>query len=56
MIFMTHGDETERWEARQDLEDPVVGTSEGIFWNMKCISPTTIMVPNILHIIHLSMP
>jgi hypothetical protein len=33
----------------------VVGTSEGVFWNMKYISPTTIIVPDILHTINLSM-
>jgi hypothetical protein len=33
----------------------VVGTSEGIIWNMKCISPTTIIVPNIIHTVYLGM-
>ena len=55
MILATQGDETERWEARQYLEDRAVGTSEGVFWNMKCISPTTIIVPDILHTIYLGM-
>jgi len=49
------GDEMERQEARQYLEDRVVGTSEGIFWNMQCISLTTIIIPNILHSIYLGV-
>jgi len=49
------GDELERQEARQYLEDRVVGTSEGVFWNMQCISPTTIIIPNILHSIYLGV-
>jgi hypothetical protein len=49
MILVTQGDETERREATQYLEDHAVGTSEGVFWNMKCISPTTIIVPDILY-------
>jgi hypothetical protein len=55
MILATQGDETERWEARQFLEDGAVRTSEGVFWNMKCISPTTIIVPDILHTVYLGM-
>jgi hypothetical protein len=55
MILTTPGDETERCEARQYLEDRAVGTSEGIFWNMKCISPTTIIIPDIFHTIYLGM-
>jgi hypothetical protein len=55
MILATQGDETERREARQYLEDRAVGTSEGIFWNMKCISPTTIIIPDILHTVYLGM-
>jgi len=35
MILGTQGDETERLAARQYLEDRAVGTSEGVFWNMK---------------------
>jgi hypothetical protein len=55
MILATHGDEMERLEARQYLEDRAVGTSEGVFWNMKCISRTTIFVPDILHTVYLGM-
>jgi len=55
MIRVTQGDEMERHEARPYLGDQAVGTSEGIFWNMKCISPRTIIVPDILHSIHLGM-
>jgi len=45
----------ERWEARQYLEDRAVGTSEGLFWNMKRISARTIIVSDILHTISLGM-
>jgi len=55
MILTTQGDETERREARQCLEHRAVGTLEGIFWIMRCISPTTIIVPNILPTICLGM-
>jgi len=55
IILATQGDETERRQARQYLENGAVGTSEGVIWNMKCISPTTIIVPHILHTIYLSM-
>jgi hypothetical protein len=55
MIPATQGDEKERREARQYLEDQAVGTSEGVFWNVKCISPTTIIVPDILHTVYLGM-
>jgi hypothetical protein len=55
IILATQGDKTDEREARHYLEHRAVGTSEGIFWNMKCISPTTIIVPNILHTIYLSM-
>ena len=54
-ILPMQGDELERQEARQYLEDRVVGTSEGVFWNMQCISPTTIIIPNILHSIYLGV-
>jgi len=54
-ILMTHGDETERQEDRPYVEDRVVGTSEGIFWNMQCISPITIFLPDIVHTIYLDM-
>jgi hypothetical protein len=55
MILVTKGIKTERWEARQLLEHRVVGTSEVVFWNTKCISPTPIIVPDILHTVHLGM-
>jgi len=55
MILTTQKDETERREARQYLEDPAVATSEGVFWNMRCISPMTIIVPDILHNIYVGM-
>jgi thiaminase len=55
IIFATQGDETERWEARQCLENRTVGTSKGIVWNMECIPPTTIIVPNILHTVYLGL-
>jgi len=54
-ILATQGDEMERREARQYLEHPAVGTSEGVFWNMKCITPTTIIIPDILHTIYLGI-
>jgi len=55
MTLATHGDETERQGAIQYVEDRVVETSEGVFWNMKCISPTTIIVPDILDTVYLGM-
>ena len=55
MILATQGDETERQQERQYLEDRVVGTSEGGFWNMKCMFPTTITVPDILHTVYHGM-
>jgi hypothetical protein len=55
MILATQGDKTERQEPRQYLEDQGFGTSEGVFWNMKCISPTTIIIPNILHTVSRGM-
>jgi hypothetical protein len=55
MILATLGDETGRWEARQYLKDHLVGTSEGVIWNMTCISPTTIIIPDVLHTIYLSI-
>jgi len=55
MILRTQGDETERRDARQYLQDRVVGTSEGNFWNMKCIPQTAIIVPDILHTVNLAM-
>jgi len=55
MIIATQGDDTERQEARQYLKDRTVGTSKDVFWNMKCISPMTIIIPDILHIVYLSV-
>ena len=55
MILATQGDAMERREARQYLEDRAVATSEAVFWNMQCISPMTIILPNILHTVHLGM-
>jgi hypothetical protein len=55
MILATQGDETERRDARQYLEDHAVGTSEGGFWNMKFISPTTNIVSEIWYTDYLDM-
>jgi len=55
MILVTQGDETERLEARHYLEHRAVGTSEGVFRNMKCISWSTIVLPNDLHTLYLGM-
>jgi hypothetical protein len=55
LIVATQGDEMGRREPRQYLEDLVVGTSQGGFWNVKGISQTTIIVPDILHTVNLSM-
>ena len=55
MILTTQGDETKRGEARQCLEYGAFGISQGILWNMKCISPTSIIVPNIFHSLYLCM-
>jgi len=56
MILMTQGHQMERREAWLYLAVPAVGTSEGVFWNTKCISPTTIIVSDILHTIYPTMP
>jgi hypothetical protein len=55
MILATQVDETERREARQHLEHGAVAISDGVFWNRKYISPTTIIVPHILHTVYLCM-
>jgi len=55
IILATRGDEMGRREVRQYLDHRPVGTSEGIFCNMKCISLKTIIVPKILQTIYLSM-
>jgi len=49
MILATKGDETEKSEAGEHLEDQVVGTAEGVCWNTKSISLTTMIVLDILH-------
>ena len=53
MILTTLGDKMERWESRPYLLDRVVWTPEANFWNMKCISLATVIIPNILHTINL---
>jgi len=55
MVLGTHKDETERREARHYLQDCAVGTSDGVFWDMECISPTTIIVPDFPHTMYLGM-
>jgi len=55
MVVMTQGHETNCRKAKQYLEDRAAGTWEGIFRIMKCISLTTIMLCNILHIVYLGM-
>jgi len=55
MILATEENETERPEARQSLEDRAVGTTEGVFWNVKCISTMTIIVHHIFHTVSLGM-
>jgi hypothetical protein len=49
MILAIHRDEIGSWVGRRYQEDEVVGTSEGVFWKLKCISPMTIIVLDILH-------
>jgi len=49
------GEEIERWEARQYLEYRMVRTSGRVLWDVKYISPTNSIVPDILHTIYLSM-
>jgi hypothetical protein len=55
MILVTQGEEIEEREATHYLEEQTVGTLEGIIWNMQCISPTTIIVPDILHTVYLGI-
>jgi hypothetical protein len=55
MILATQGDVRERPEARQYLEDWADETLEGVFWNLKCISPTTIIILAVLHTIYLGL-
>lgn len=53
ILFATQGDKMEGRNTSIYLEDRAVGTSEGIYWNMKCISLTVIIIANILHTFHL---
>jgi len=55
IIFSTQGHEMKNREVRQYLEDRAVRTPEGVFWNKKCISPTTIFIPDYLHTISLGI-
>jgi hypothetical protein len=55
MIVMMQENETEIHEAMQYLDDQVVGTSEDVHWNMKCILLITIILPNILPTVNLGM-
>jgi len=55
MIIVAHGDQMEKQQARQYLDNIALGTSEGVCRNKKCISPTTIIIPNILSSVHLAM-
>jgi len=55
MILATQGVVMEGWKAIQYREDRVVGTMEDIFRNYICISPITIIIPNILHTVYLRM-
>ena len=55
MTLGTKGDEMERREARQYLQDQAIGTSDCVIWDMKCIFPMTIIVPNILPTVYLSV-
>jgi len=55
MILTTQEAETETREARQYLKDQAVGTSKGGFSNMKCISPTTIIILDIVDTIYFGM-
>jgi hypothetical protein len=54
-MLATQEDETERREATQNLEASAVRTSGSVLWKRKCISPMIIIVPNILHTVHLGM-
>ena len=53
LILTTLADKMAKGEARQNLEDEAVRTSEGIISSMKCISRTTLIVSNIVHTVHL---
>ena len=55
MILPTHGEEREKQQSKQYLEDRAVETSEVIICNTKCISQTTTIIPDILQTISLGM-
>jgi hypothetical protein len=55
MIVMMQENETEIHEAMQYLDDQVVGTSEDVHGNMKCILLITIILPDILPTVNLGM-
>lgn len=49
MILALQRDETETPDARHHPEDRVVGTTEGVYCNMKFIALGTIILPDILY-------
>jgi len=49
IILATERDKMERRATRQYIKDRALRTSEGVFWNIECISLTTIILPVILH-------
>jgi hypothetical protein len=55
MILVTQGDEMGRREARHYVDNQALQSSEGVIWNLKCISLTTIIVPDIHHPVYFSM-
>jgi len=55
MILLTLGDAMDRHEAWQYLEARAVQIWDCIFFNIQCISPMLIIVPDILHTIYLCM-
>jgi len=55
LIPTTQGDRTDRENVRQSLKDRAKGTSEGMFWNLKRISPTSIFIPDFVYNVYLAM-
>jgi len=55
IILSTQGDETRTGEVWHHLDEKVVGTTKSNISNMKCISETTSIVPDIQHTIDLDM-
>jgi hypothetical protein len=55
MLLVTQGDKEVEQEAQRYLDDWAVRISERVFVNIDDISPTTIIVSDILHTIHLGM-